>query len=161
MKNILLKPIGVVHSPYIEPKGVPIQPARNNNIKGSIEIFPEFAKGLKDIEGFSHIFLIYNFHLINKTSLSVIPFLDYQSRGVYSTRAPNRPNHIGLSLVSLLKVEDNILHICEFDIIDGTPILDIKPCIPDFDFTNVNKTGWFEKAPKKLSLTKDDGRFIK
>jgi len=161
LKSILLKPIGVVHSPYLEPKGVPIQPARNNDKEGRIEIFPEFAEGLKDLEGFSHIFLIYYFHLIDKTSLSVIPFLDDQVRGVYSTRAPSRPNHIGLSMVSLLKVEDNILHISEFDIVNGTPLLDIKPCIPDFDFTNIEKIGWLEQALKRLPSTEDDGRFVK
>lgn len=160
VKEIKSTQIGVVHSPYKEPKGVPIQPARNNNVEGTIEIFPEFAEGLKDIEGFSHIFLIYNFHLIKKTSLSVIPFLDEQARGVYATRAPNRPNHIGLSLVRLLKVKDNILHISNLDIIEGTPLLDIKPCIPEFDFTDVEKSGWLKKSLKKLPSTKDDSRFV-
>ena len=161
LKEIKSTPIGVVHSPYKEATGVPIQPARNNDVTGTIEIFPEYAKGLKDIEGFSHIFLIYHFHLIKKTSLSVIPFLDEQTLGVYATRAPSRPNHIGLSMVKLLRVEDNILHISNLDIVEGTPLLDIKPCIPDFDFTNVKKVGWLEQTLKKLPSTEDDGRFVK
>ena len=160
VKEIKSTQIGVIHSPYKEPQGVPIQPARNNDVEGTIEIFPDFAEGLKDIEGFSHIFLIYHFHLIKKTSLSVIPFLDEQTHGVYATRAPSRPNHIGLSMVRLLKVKDNILHISNLDIVEGTPLLDIKPCIPEFDFTDIEKAGWLKKSLKKLPSTKDDSRFV-
>jgi len=159
MKEIKYKPIGLVHSPFKEPRGTPIQPAAAKNVKGTVEIFPEFAKGLKDVDSFSHIILICHFHLSKSAPLSVVPYMDNETRGVFATRSPCRPNPIGLSTVRLDKIEGNILHIRDVDIINGTPLLDIKPYVPQFDKKEKIKTGWLEKNIYKLPKSKDNGRF--
>ena len=161
MDEIKYKPIGIVHSPFKEPKGTPIQPAAAKGIEGKVEVFPEYAEGLKDVDGFSHIILVCHFHLSKKPSLKVKPFMDDQMRGVFATRAPSRPNPIGISIVRLVKIEENILHVQDVDIIDGTPLLDIKPYVCEFDPKEVNKIGWLEKNVHKLPTSNDDGRFIK
>lgn len=161
MDEIKYKPIGIIHSPFKEPKGTPIQPKAAKDIDGSVEIFPEYAEGLKDIEGFSHIILIYHFHLVKKPSLKVKPFMDNQIRGVFSTRAPSRPNPIGISVVRVVKIEGNTIYIRDVDIVDGTPLLDIKPYVPKFDVRDVERIGWLEKNVHRLQISKDDGRFIK
>lgn len=160
MDEIRLKTIGIVHTPFAEPRGVPIQTTAAKGVKGRVEFFPEFAEGLKDIDGFSHIILICRFHRVHKTALTVTPFLDDHKHGVFATRAPSRPNHIGLSVVELEKVEGNILFVKDVDLVDGTPVLDIKPCVPQFDFKEVTKTGWLEKVIHKLPQAEDDGRFV-
>ena len=159
MDEIRYKPIGIIHSPFKEPKGTPIQPTAAKGVDGAVEVFPEYVEGLKDLDGFSHIILIYHFHLSRKFSLKVKPFMDDQIRGVFSTRAPSRPNPIGISVVRLIKIEKNILHIRDVDIIDGTPLLDIKPYVPEFDVRVVDKIGWLERNVNKLPISKDDGRF--
>ncbi len=161
MNEIKYKPIGVVHSPFKEPKGTPIQPAGAKNIDGTVELFPEYAEGLKDLEGFSHIILIYHFHLSKRASLKVKPYMDSEVHGVFAMRGPSRPNPVGISVVGLVRIENNILHIHDVDIVDGTPLLDIKPYVPEFDIRKVEKIGWLEKNVHKLSKTKDDERFIK
>jgi len=160
MNDINFKPIGIIHSPFKEPLGAPIQPSGARGIEGSVEVFPEFSEGLKDIDGFSHIILIYYFHLAKKPSLIVTPFLDKHLHGVFATRVPIRPNPIGFSVIKLEKVEGNILLVRDIDIVDGTPLLDIKPCVPQFDFQDVTKTGWLEKFDKNVLTAKDDGRFV-
>lgn len=160
MNNIIFKPIGTIHSPFKEPYGVPIQPSGAKGVKGSVMVFDEFSEGLKDIDGFSHIILIYYFHLSKKSSLLITPFMDKQQHGVFATRASARPNPIGFSVVKLDKVKGNLLIIKDIDIIDGTPLLDIKPCVPEFDFRKVTKTGWLENTVHNLSDAKDDGRFV-
>jgi len=160
MNEIICKPIGIIHSPFKEPRGVPIQPSGAEGIEGRVEVFPEFLEGLKDLDGFSHIILIYYFHLAKKPALSVTPFMDNKQHGVFATRASARPNSIGFSVVELDKVEGNMLSIRDVDIVDGTPLLDIKPCVPQFDFSKVTKTGWLEHVVRTLPDTKDDGRFI-
>jgi len=159
MKAITYKPIGVVHSPFKEPKNVPIQAVASKGTKGTIEVFPEYVEGLKDLDGFSHIILIYHFSLVNGYSLVMKPFLDDNLHGVFATRSPCRPNPIGLSIVRLTKIEKNILYIQDLDIVDGTPLLDIKPYIPKFDNRRTSKIGWLNNKIEKLSTTKDDGRF--
>ncbi len=159
MNEIKYTPIGVIHSQFKEPKGTPIQPSVAKGIKGTVEVFPEFAEGLKDVEAFSHIFLIYHFHLAKKTSLKVKPYLDNKARGIFSTRAPSRPNPIGISVVRLVKIEEALLQIQDVDIVDGTQLLDIKPYVPSFDVRETVKIGWLEKNIYKLSVSKDDGRF--
>ena len=161
MYVIKYKPIGIIHSPFKEPKGTPIQPTGAKNIDATVELFPEYVEGLKDLEGFSHIILIYHFHLSKHISLRVKPYMDDELRGVFATRAPSRPNPIGISVVRLVKVEGNILHIQDVDAVDGTPLLDIKPYVPEFDTREVYKIGWLEKRVHRLRETKDDGRFIK
>ena len=157
--QICYRPIGIVHSPFKETKGMPIQPPGAAKIRGTIEVFPEFVNGLKDVEGFSHIILLYHFHRAQKSELVVIPFMDSQPHGVFATRAPKRPNPIGLSIVKLLNIEQNILHIKNVDIVDGTPLLDIKPYVPEFDHPPVERVGWLAQAKGKVRSKKSDDRF--
>jgi tRNA-Thr(GGU) m(6)t(6)A37 methyltransferase TsaA len=161
MNEIKYKAIGVIHSPFKEPKGTPIQPTGAKGIYGTVEVFPEYAEGLKDIEGFSHIILIYHFHLSKKVLLKVKPYMDKVAHGVFAMRGPSRPNPIGISIVQFVSIEGNTLHIQDIDIVDGTPLLDIKPYVPEFDVRKVQRLGWLEKNVHKLSGTKDDGRFMK
>ena len=161
MNEIKYKPIGVIHSPFKEPKGTPIQPTAAKGIEGMVEVFPEYAEGLKDVEGFSHIILIYHFHLSKGFSLKVKPYMDNEAHGVFAMRGPSRPNPIGISTVRLVRIEENILYIQDTDIVDGTPLLDIKPYVPEFDTRVGERVGWLEKNVYKLSLSKDDGRFTK
>jgi tRNA-Thr(GGU) m(6)t(6)A37 methyltransferase TsaA len=159
MDEITYRPIGVVHSPFKEAKGTPIQSAAAKGIGGTIELFSEFAEGLEDVEGFSHIILVYHFHLSKKSSLKVRPYMDIRTRGVFATRAPSRPNPIGISIVRLVKVEGNTLYVEDMDIVDGTPLLDIKPYVPEFDARNADRIGWLRKNVHNLDTSKDDGRF--
>ena len=159
MKEIKYKPIGVVHSPHKQPRGTPIQPPAAKGINATVEVFPEYAKGLKDLEGFSHVILIYHFHLSKGAALSVKPYLDTEAHGVFAMRGPSRPNPIGISVVRLVGIDDNILCIEGVDIVDGTPLLDIKPYVPEFDAREVERIGWLEKKVGRLSTSRDDGRF--
>jgi tRNA-Thr(GGU) m(6)t(6)A37 methyltransferase TsaA len=161
MDEIKYKPIGIVHSPFKEPKGTPIQPSGAEGIGGTVEVFREYAEGLRDLEGFSHIILIYHFHLAKKPSLRVKPFLDDEARGIFAMRGPSRPNPIGISTLRLLRIEGNTLHIQDVDIVDKTPLLDIKPYVPEFDIREVESIGWLEKKVSRLRVSKDDGRFTK
>lgn len=161
MREIKYTQIGVIHSPFKEPKGTPIQPVAAQGIDGTVEVFQEYSEGIKDMDGFSHIMLIYHFHLSKESSLKVKPFMDDQLHGVFSTRAPNRPNPIGISVVRLVGVEGNMLLVKDLDIVEGTPLLDIKPFVSEFDNRDTGKKGWLEKNVNKLSTARDDGRFIK
>jgi tRNA-Thr(GGU) m(6)t(6)A37 methyltransferase TsaA len=158
--EIRYKPIGVIHSPFKDPKGTPIQPAGAEGVNGKVEVFPEYAEGLKDIEGFSHIILLYHFHLSKGASLIAKPYMDNEARGVFAMRGPSRPNPIGISIVRLVGVEGNILHIQDVDIVDGTPLLDIKPYVPEFDTRQAKRIGWLGKNVHKLRTVKDNGRFV-
>ena len=161
MEEIVFKPIGIIHSPFEETKGTPIQPEGARGVKGRVEVFEEYAEGLKDLKGFSHIILLYHFHQSKKSPLLVKPYMDNNFHGVFATRAPSRPNGIGLSIVKLERVNGNILFIEDVDIIDGTPLLDIKPYVPQFDIREVKSIGWLEKNIQKLPHSTDDGRFRK
>ena len=158
--SIVLEPIGVIHSPFTEAKSMPIQPVSQNSAAGRIEVFPEYAAGLEDVEGFSHLLLLYHFHRARACSLSVTPFLDTEPRGLFATRAPNRPNPIGLSLVRLVRIEGSRLHVENIDVLDGTPLLDIKPHVPDFDCVSGARIGWLEKAAADLRKQVGDDRFL-
>ena len=140
------RPIGVIHTPFTEREGMPIQPSRGRGVAGTIEVFPEFAEGLADLDGFSHIVLLYHLHRSRGFDLRVTPFLDTHLRGLFATRAPRRPNPIGLSVVRLIGVEDNRISVQDLDILDGTPLLDIKPYVPDFDRHTECRVGWLEKV---------------
>ena len=157
--EICYRPIGLIHSPFADIAGMPIQPAGATEIVGSIEIFPEFQEGLVDLDGFSHLILLYHFHRVQETRLTVTPFLDSHPHGVFATRAPKRPNSIGLSVVKLLSIEHNILHISHVDILDGTPLLDIKPYVPEFDQHPVERIGWLEQTTGEVRSKKSDNRF--
>lgn len=138
---------------------MPIQPTGAVGIKGTVEVLDAYQAGLKDLDGFSHIILLYHFHRSESFNLQVTPFMDSQSRGLFATRAPKRPNPIGLSVVQLEKVEGGVLHIQNVDILDATPLLDIKPYVPAFDTPVKARTGWLEKANKNLLNQKSDDRF--
>ena len=158
--QIIFRPIGIIHSPFKEAKKMPIQPAAAKGIEGTIDIKPEFENGLKDIDGFSHIILLYHFHLSRGFSLEVIPFLDDKLRGVFATRAPRRPNAIGLSIVRLVDIEKNRLYIQNIDVVDGTPLIDIKPYVPEFDDQKAERIGWLSDKIDKMREIKADERFI-
>jgi len=157
--KIEFAPIGIIHSPFMESEGMPIQPAGAVGVKGTVEVFEDFHTGLKDLDGFSHIILLYHFHRSHGFNLHVVPFMDSEPRGLFATRAPKRPNPIGLSVVQLDKIEEGVLHIQAVDILDGTPLLDIKPYVPEFDAQVKAQTGWLGKAGKTVSSRKSDDRF--
>jgi len=140
--EIRYKAIGIIHSGFTDKTNTPIQGTFAKDAKGSVEVFPEYADGLKDIEQFSHLILIYHFHLSNGYSLISMPFLEDEQHGIFSIRHFNRPNPIGLSIVKLENVKGNILQIGDVDILDGTPLLDIKPYVPLFDTKLNAKNGW-------------------
>jgi len=156
---IELKPIGTIHTPFTKLEGMPIQPTGANSVRGTVQIFEEYQAGLKDLDGFSHIFLLYHFHHSRGFNLEVVPFMDNKSRGLFATRAPKRPNPIGLSIVQLDGIENGVLHIQNVDILDGTPLLDIKPYIPAFDSQENVITGWLAEAQKKVKNQRADKRF--
>ena len=157
--KIVFQPIGVIHSPFTEPKGMPIQAAGAAGIMGTAEVFEEFHPGLKDLDGFSHIILLYHFHRSQGYSLQIVPFMDSQVRGLFATRAPKRPNPIGLSVVRLHRIEEGVLYIENVDVLDGTPLLDIKPYVPEFDAQTEVRAGWLEEARRTVSDRKSDDRF--
>lgn len=157
--QIIFKPIGFIQSPFQEPVGTPIQPAAGVGVQGSVVLDPEYQAGLQDLEGFSHLILLYHFHQSGKGELLVKPFLDDQKRGVFATRAPRRPNGIGISVVKLLEIRENTLLVENLDILDGTPLLDIKPYIPDIDQVGQAQIGWLEKNRDQIPGKKADDRF--
>jgi tRNA-Thr(GGU) m(6)t(6)A37 methyltransferase TsaA len=156
---IVYLPIGIIHSPFEGIENVPIQSVAAGGICGSVEVFAEYAAGLKDLAGFSHIILLYHFHRVAQTRLIVVPFLDREPRGVFATRAPTRPNPIGLSVVRLLSVEGNVLRVENVDIVDNTPLLDLKPYVPEFDHHEVERTGWVAASGEKVKEKRADDRF--
>jgi tRNA-Thr(GGU) m(6)t(6)A37 methyltransferase TsaA len=161
MEEIIYKPIGMIRSPYTDVEGMPIQPAGATGVKGSVEINADLAPGLKDLEGFSYIILVYHFHLSEGFSLEPIPFLDTTPRGLFATRAPRRPNPIGVSVVKLTGISGTILSIEDVDVIDGTPLLDIKPFVPVLDNRETDRVGWFKDAAQSASEARADKRFAK
>jgi len=161
VKRIVYRPIGIIRSPFKAPQGTPIQPTAGKSSQGRIELFPEFQAGLKDLDGFSHLILLYHCHKAGKYSLVGKPFMEDKEHGIFSIRAPSRPNSIGFSIVRLVKIERNVIHIRDVDILDGTPLLDIKPYVPEFDARENVKTAWLEDNVGKLPSARDDGRFSK
>jgi tRNA (adenine37-N6)-methyltransferase len=155
-----VNPIGFIRSPFSNLEGMPIQPTGAAGVQGRVELLPEYRAGLKDIEGFSHLILLYLFHRSSGFQLDVVPFLDNQPRGLFATRAPRRPNPIGLSIVRLDSVENGILHVQDVDILDGTPLLDIKPYVPVFDRRDQVRTGWLEQSGNAVAAQKSDSRFV-
>lgn len=158
---IRFEPIGTIHSPFKDLEQMPIQPTGTSSSTGVVELFPEFAEGLRDLDGFSHIILIYHFDRVSRVDLAVVPFLDLEPRGVFSTRAPTRPNPIGLSVVKLVRVEGAKIYVSNIDVLDATPLLDIKPYVPDFDRpqqANI-RTGWLTASRADIRDKKSDNRF--
>ncbi len=156
---IQYRPIGVVHTPFVSLEGMPIQPVGALAVRGTVNVFPEYAEGVRDVDGFSHLILLYHFHQMAEPRLVVTPFMDSRTRGVFATRAPARPNPIGLSVVRLLKVEGLALHVENIDILNGTPLLDIKPYVPEFDHHPADHIGWLEQAKGEVQNKNADDRF--
>jgi len=154
-----MKTIGTIHTPFTTLDDMPIQPKGAKEVIGTIEIKKEFAEGLNDLDGFSHIYLLYEFHMAPKTAMLVTPFMDNRQRGVFATRSPLRPNHIGLSIVVLKRVEGNIITVQGVDVLDGTPLLDIKPYIAAFDEVQNSSSGWMQSSEEEVTLKRSDRRF--
>ncbi len=152
--GIWCKPIGILHSEHRAAENTPIQPVYAQNCRGRAEIFPEYAEGLRDIDGFSHIFLLYHFHRAGPMKLTVKPFLQDVEHGVFATRAPCRPNPIGLSIVKLLRRKGTILYLDHLDILDGTPLLDIKPYTAKFDRIENTRNGWQDEVDEETAKQK-------
>ncbi len=153
------KPIGTIHTPFTDPAGMPIQPAGACGVKGTVELLDEYRAGLKDLDGFSHVILLYYFHRSQGFNLHVVPFMDSESRGVFATRAPKRPNPIGLSIVRLERIDNGTLHILNVDMLDQTPLLDIKPYVPEFDHQADVRSGWLDRSGKSVHTKRADDRF--
>lgn len=158
--KIEYKPIGLIHTPFNELAGMPIQPSGGTDVTGRIEIFKEYQEGLKDLEGFSHIILLYHLHRSQGFNLQIVPFIDTEIRGLFATRAPKRPNPIGLSIVQLNRIEGRFLDISDIDMLDETPLLDIKPYYPEFEVKQKFRTGWLEKLHQTFPERKSDDRFV-
>jgi tRNA-Thr(GGU) m(6)t(6)A37 methyltransferase TsaA len=146
--TIEYRPIGRIHTPHREDGEAPIQPSRADGARGTVELFPPYVDGLRDLEGFSHVILLYHLHRVRGYELAVTPYLDDRKRGLFATRSPRRPNAIGLSVVRLLSVEKNTLAVRDVDMLDGSPLLDIKPYVPEFDRRPEIRLGWLEAALK-------------
>ncbi|WP_372794944.1 tRNA (N6-threonylcarbamoyladenosine(37)-N6)-methyltransferase TrmO [Lutibacter sp.] len=158
--KIVLDIIGKIKTPWLTLENMPIQPTGAKNIKGVIEVLPEYYDGLKDIEGFSHITLIYQLHLVTEPQLEVIPFMDTETKGIFATRSPKRPNKLGISTVEIEKVEGNKIFIFDVDMINDSPLLDIKPFFEDFDNRFNTKKGWLSnKTNTNKYHFKSDDRF--
>ena len=149
--KIIFHPIGVIHSPHKVISKTPIQPVFCSDIKGTVELDTEYADGLKNLQGFSHIYVFYYFHQSQKTCLCLKPYLSDQEHGIFATRAPHRPNKLGMSLVRLMEIKDTILHVKDIDILDGTPLFDIKPYIQRFDSRENTRSGWQDTIPDDVA----------
>ena len=154
-----IHPIGTIHSPHKTIGDMPIQPKGAAGIEGRVLVNEAYMEGLQDLDGFSHIYLIYAFHKAKKTQLRVTPFMDTRTRGVFATRSPLRPNHIGLSIVRLKKIQGNTLVVQDIDILDGTPLLDIKPYVQKFDAVADSRSGWLTASEAEIGNKRSDERF--
>jgi tRNA-Thr(GGU) m(6)t(6)A37 methyltransferase TsaA len=159
MEAISITPIGVIRSPFKTPEGMPIQPAGARGEKGEVHLDEKYLEGLKDLDGFSHVIMIYHFHKSSGCDLTVKPFMDETPRGLFATRAPRRPNPIGLSVVRVTGVEGNVVKIEDVDVLDGTPLLDIKPYVPRFDAPAAERCGWLDDKAEKADGMRSDDRF--
>jgi len=155
--QVVYQPIGVIHTPFAQPEGAPHQPRFSSKAKGWIEIAEELAPGLRDLDGFSHIVLIYHFHQSGGFDLAVTPSSHPFLRGLFATRSPRRPNAIGVSVVRLLSIEGGVIHIENVDMIDNTPLLDIKPYIPQVDDADDYRLGWLNEKPSQADDTDNEG----
>lgn len=158
-ETLAVRPIGVIHTPHKEARGTPIQPKFAEGIEGTVEVDSQYVEGLADLDGFERIWLVYWFDRSPGMRLRVKPFMDDAERGLFATRAPCRPNPIGFSCVRLLKIDGNVLHVADVDMLDGTPLLDIKPYIARFDTWDVDRSGWQDGVEARA--TRADRRFGK
>jgi tRNA-Thr(GGU) m(6)t(6)A37 methyltransferase TsaA len=153
--SIPLQAIGVIRTPFPRPEGTPIQPSRAGGAEGTVKIFSPYQQGLKDLEGFDRVWLIYWMHLAPEARLLLTPFLDTEERGVFATRAPARPNAIGISCVRLLRIDADTLDVADVDMVDGTPLLDVKPYVPEFDCFPGSRAGWFDASQQGRRVADD------
>ncbi|MBB6576985.1 tRNA-Thr(GGU) m(6)t(6)A37 methyltransferase TsaA [Comamonas odontotermitis] len=154
---ITMRPIGTIRSPFHSTQGMPIQTVAAADAEGELEVFEAFAAGLRDIEGFAYLILLTHLHQATE-KLEVVPFMDTESHGVFATRAPARPNRIGLSIVQLVQVHGHVLRFRGNDMLDGTPVLDIKPYVPQLDVRSTERIGWFSQGLQHLPSAKSDDR---
>lgn len=157
--SLCYEPIGTLYSPFRDPVDMPIQPPGAAGVRGTLALDPRYLDGLKDLEGFSHIYLLYHFHRSGSARLIVTPFMDSAAHGVFATRAPRRPNPIGLSVLRLTGIVGNLLQLEDVDILNGTPVLDIKPYVPEFDQRREVRSGWLENSGRQVDGKRSDGRF--
>jgi tRNA-Thr(GGU) m(6)t(6)A37 methyltransferase TsaA len=157
--KVVYEPIGVIRTPFKTRENMPIQPAGGKGIEGVAVLRPDLAEALADVDGFSHIYLIYHMHKSKGYSPKVVPFLDTQKRGLFATRAPRRPNPIGISVVRVKRIDANKVYFEDVDMLDGTPLLDIKPCVREFDRTTRMRIGWLEGKSRRARRKRSDGRF--
>jgi tRNA-Thr(GGU) m(6)t(6)A37 methyltransferase TsaA len=157
--EITYTPIGTIHTPFTDLADMPIQPSGEASAPGTVHLDPQFTSALKDLDGFSHVILIYHFHRSKRVDLTVTPFMDSEPRGLFATRAPTRPNPIGISVVALRGVKGNIIQLGNVDILDGTPLLDIKPYVPKFDAPQDARCGWLDNSGKDVFKVRSDDRF--
>ncbi len=160
MTSIIYRPIGIIHTPFTAPENMPIQNAGAAGETGTIDLFPAFITGLEDLDGFSHLILLYHLHEVTRYSLKVIPFMDTLEHGIFSTRAPVRPNPIGMTIVKLISRDGCRITITGVDMLDNTPLLDIKPYLPRFDAFNDARIGWYEGKTGNCESKRSDNRFI-
>jgi tRNA (adenine37-N6)-methyltransferase len=159
IEPVTYRPIGIIHTPFTSVDGMPIQPTAAVGVRGSIVLDAQFSPALLDLEGFSHLTLLYHLHEIRRAQLVVVPFLDDTPHGVFATRSPARPNPIGISTVRLLEVRECTLEIADVDMLDGTPLLDIKPYVPAFDDRHDARLGWFTDRLGRIAEVRSDPRF--
>lgn len=157
-ETVIYRPVGIVRSPFTTVEGMPLQSVAASEVRGTIEFDPALAPGLKDLDGFSHLYLITHLHRGRPGGLEVVPFLDRETRGIFATRSPRHPNPIGLSIVRLLAVRGATLEVSGLDLLDGTPVLDLKPYVPKFDVVAAERTGWLDEAADRVHEVRADWR---
>ncbi|QZA88047.1 tRNA (N6-threonylcarbamoyladenosine(37)-N6)-methyltransferase TrmO [Salinarchaeum sp. IM2453] len=158
--TIAYKRIGTIHTPFQTPEDMPIQPVGNETASGEVRLDNEYTQGVTALSGFTHCILLYHFHQAStNTELSVTPFLDSTSKGVFATRAPQRPNRIGMSVVKIEEIVGSTIQVTNIDVLDETPLLDIKPYVPDFDCPSSVTAGWLEEKGRQAETTQSDERF--
>lgn len=154
-----MRPVGYVRSPFTELSGMPLQSVAGEEVRATVEMRPELAPGLRDIDGFSHLHLITFLHRGRPGGLEVVPFLDDTVRGIFATRSPRHPNPIGISVVRLVAVREATLEVTGVDLLDGTPVLDVKPYVPAFDAVDAERTGWLARGAPRVHDVRADARF--
>jgi tRNA-Thr(GGU) m(6)t(6)A37 methyltransferase TsaA len=157
--RVVYEPIGVVHSPFTTLEGMPLQAVAAMGVRGRIEVDAAYEPGLRDLDGFSHVHLITHLHRASLDALEVVPFLDDVPRGVFATRSPQHPNPIGLSVVRVLGIEGATIRVEGLDVVDGTPVLDLKPFVPEFDNRDPERIGWFADKTELVYRVRADARF--
>ena len=152
MDQIIMHPIGVIHSPYKEDRDIPIQGTFNDKLEAWLELKDEYVNGLKDLDTFSHAIIIYYFHRSHREEIEGRPFLEQNKHGIFAIRSPHRPNHIGFSIIKIKRIKANKVYFTEVDVLDGTPLLDIKPYVKYFDSRDNVISGWLEKHFKNGNI---------